>query len=578
MRENISFIKINNCITDLVLPKCNLVFGNSFSSVYLQLLLNLNHNQNDAEWKRNKCWMGYKTIANNINCGERKVMKILNEMQKVGLIKKEYRGKLYMFSLINEDYSKISGIANKKLDKELIKLSKNKKEIKEKINEINVTFDSRINYYFNNLDLLKKWLIVSEQIKPGTSLLFLMIFANSFINNDNDIITSIPENVLAKKMGTSQSTINRILNSFEKAGCFTSEYCKTKKKTTVYLNKELMNVEKIIENVNDDFKVTCPICNKEVENDKKLINHIKRCKDDLHLLMKDIIITNSLDDITSIIEHYNINVEKFNKLRDEKKKEKKPSSEAMQLVKYYYSLTNTRCPNWGKEVRLIKSHIDNGLTLDEVTEIMKYMAKKSYQDLRFFSNSINDALIIKKCRDEIRMPGSPSYLVRKYYVGTKQQLNDRLMLQGVRKINELKLNGYNNEQIELIVDYLVDKKCPNFNFIINTANEALKNAKNKKEMAKAYTNNELVLLALDGVFEYGTIMMKDNDYDIAEREIILRLKEDLCAGKVDLIRVNKRYNKFAIELAKEIFRRNLYDNRFTAQQWANAIHLNLVNF
>ena len=109
------------------------------------------------------------------------------------------------------------------------------------------------------------------------------------------------------------------------------------------------------------------------------------------------------------------------------------------------------------------------------------------------------------------------------------------------------------------------------------ANEALKNAKNKNEMAKAYTTDELVNAALEGDLEYGIIMMKDRNYDMAKKEIILRLKEDLCAGKVDLTRVNATYNTFAVALANEIFKRNLYDINLTPQQWINQTQLHEVN-
>ncbi|MNO07214.1 hypothetical protein D3C81_2293140 [compost metagenome] len=65
---------------------------------------------------------------------------------------------------------------------------------------------------------------------------------------------------------------------------------------------------------------------------------------------------------------------------------------------------------------------------------------------------------------------------------------------------------------------------------------------------------------------------------MAKKEIIFRLKEDICNGKVELSRVNKTYHKFAIELAKEIYRRNMYSDTYTPQQWARKIQLNEVNF
>jgi hypothetical protein len=49
-------MKINKYIINLILPKCNLVFGKTFSSIYLQLLLNTNNDPESPNWKKNKCW------------------------------------------------------------------------------------------------------------------------------------------------------------------------------------------------------------------------------------------------------------------------------------------------------------------------------------------------------------------------------------------------------------------------------------------------------------------------------------------------------------------------------------------
>ena len=585
MKKNIPFIKIDSAIIDLVLPKCNIVFGNSFSSVYLQLILNINNNLKDVEWKQNKCWIGTKTISKNVNCNERKVMKLLNEMQEIGLIKKEYKGKLYMFSLCNKDFSNMQTF-NRQLDNNLLKYVKdeNKTKVANKLSLINNLFKKNEQYFYSNLCELRQWMILSEQIKAGSSLMFLMMFAENFINDINSTFVSLSESRLAEKLGTSQSTINRVLNSFEKSKCFHVDYDKRKKKTIIHLNRELIKMNKeeikdVITTINTDEVVyKCPICNKEVTSIKKLNNHIKRCKDELHTIFCSLQNKHNAFTINEIEEIYKEHRQIFDDIVNRKEAEKKKTnSSAMQLVKYFYSLTNTRCPNWAKEMNLIKSHLIHGLQPDEIMETMRYMSKRSYQDLRFFNNSINDALTIRQCKLEVKTPGTDAYLVRLYFSKMGQSLNDRLMLQGIRKINELRQSNYNQQQIETIVDYMIEKRCPNFNFIVNIANEALSNSKNKSEMAKAYTTNELVRVALDGVLEYGVIMMKDNNYDMAKREIIIRLKEDLCAGRVDLTRVNKTYNKFAVELAKEIYKRNLYENKFTPQQSISTINLNVVN-
>lgn len=326
----------------------------------------------------------------------------------------------------------------------------------------------------------------------------------------------------------------------------------------------------------DVFK--CPVCNKEVTSIKKLNSHIKRCKDELHVLFQNIQEENNAFTMDAIIDIYEKNSSQFTTIVEKKQQDKKQlNANAVQLLKYYYSLTNTMCPSWPKETNLIKSQLMHGMEPDVIMEVMRYMARRAYQDLRFFNNSINDALTIKQCKIDVKVEGTDAYLVKLYFSKMGQTINDRLMLQAIKKINELKSNNYTYDQIKTIIEYMVEKRCPSFNFIVNMANEALKNAKDRNEMAKAYTTEELVNVTLDGILEYGIIMMKDCDYDMAQKEIILRLKEDLCAGKVDLTKVNKTYNKFAVALAKEIYKRSLYDINLTPQQWINKIQLNTVN-
>lgn len=577
-----AFLSVHNYVFDLVLPKCNIVFGNKFSSVYIQVLLNINNDALAHSWQKNKCWMGPKTIARNIGSNERKVMLILKQMESVGLVKKSYRGKLFMFSLQNHKISDMDKVLkfNDKLDKELLKHVKEKNELttQNKFTSINNAFKDSANYYYGNLVELKGIVAATEKIQSGSSLMFLRYFADSFLklNSYNSKITNVSEKKMAIQMGMSQPTISRYLKSFQNEEYFKMEYNKATKNSIIFINKELLLMSKEITETNlDCYK--CPVCGKEVVSIKKLNSHIKRCKDELHVFFRqkqEEYDAFTMEELTNVYEQHK---ERFLIASKKHADKKQLNSMAMDLVKYYYSLTETRCPNWPKEIGIIKSQLVHGMPAEDIREVMRFMSRRAYQDLRFFSNSINDAFIIKQCRLDVKTKGTDAYLVKMYFSKMGQSLNDRLMLQAINKIKELKTNGYTYDQITTIVEYMIDKRCPSFNFIVNMANEALKNAKNKNEMAKAYTTDELVNAALEGDLEYGIIMMKDRNYDMAKKEIILRLKEDLCAGKVDLTRVNATYNKFAVALANEIFKRNLYDINLTPQQWINQTQLHEVS-
>lgn len=579
-------IKINKYIIELILPKCNLIFGKTFSSVYLQLLLNTNNDPNSPNWKKNKCWLGVETIAKNINCGARTVHEILRSMEKIGLIEKSYHGKLYMFALKNNKIDNIFEIEELDINNEKNLLSiiegKNIEKMKIKFLEINNEYveTPMRNYQFKDLGLLRQWITSYEQIQHGSSLMFVMFFANNLINSNlNEIeVPGLSEKQRAIKLGCSQSTISRYLNSFIKTNFIKTIMDSNNMSNKIMINKELLLMSEVSITENKKEKFKCPVCDKEIDSVKKLNLHITRCKDELHVMFKDIQEENDAYTIEKITEICKLNKNRFEDIKNEKlDKIKKINNLSLQLVKYYYGITETRCPSWGKETNLLKSHLNNNLAPDEIMEVLRYMAKRGYEDLRFFNNSINEALMVRQCKLDCKKEGTDAFLVRFYYLGMKQGLTDRLMLQGIKKITELKSNNYTYLQIKTVIEYMIDKRCPNFNFIVVTANEALTKSKDKNEMTKAYTTEELISVALDGVLEYGLIMMKDNNYDIIKKEIVMKLKDDICAGRVELTRVNKIYHKFAIALANEIYKRQMYDVNFTSQQWISKVELNKVN-
>lgn len=583
MSNSIPYVALNSIIIDNVLPKCNLVYGNTFSSIYLQLYLNTNYNEKSVSWKRNKCWMGINTIAKNVNCSPRTASMLLKIMEDIGLIEKTYKGKFYMFSIKHNlhdktQLEKLNIDINQQLTKHMDIMKANK--TLNKFKNIDNVFKKNEEYNYSNIVDLKKWLLLVEKIQSGSSLLFLIFFSKQLTcRNSMGLITEYTETDMSVRLGMSQSTINRYLNKFENSNLLNIEYERNKKISKISINKEwgkMNNTEIVNEKVEDVIK--CPVCGKEVINIKKLNSHINRCKDELHVIFSSLQEKNDSYTYESIMETYENNKSIFENIKNKKEAEKtKFNNIAVKLVKYYYGLTNTKCPNWGKESNLIKSHLKHGLTPDEIMEVMRFMSRRSYQDLRFFNNSINDALLVKQCKEDVKIEGTDAYLVKLYFSKMGQSINDRLMIQAMKKIGELKNSGYEYEQIKTIIEYMVEKRCPSFNFIVNMANEALTNSKPKDEQVKAYTIKELVDITLGDNLQYGIVMMKDCNYDMAEKQIIMRLKQDLCAGVVDLCRVNKTYNTFAIELAKEIYSRKLFDSKLTPQQWLLKTHLNMVN-
>lgn len=580
---NCSSINIPKYLIDLILPKCNLVFGKNFSSIYLQLIIHINNDINSPQWKKDKTWIGVNKISNIIGCNERTTSKMIKHMQDIGLVKKSYYGKLYMFSFKNHKIINMENIKefNTHIENKLLSYAKSEKieKLKDKFIEINKIFNPFQGYYyqFKNVNVLRQCLHFSEKIQQGSSLMFIMFFAHYTLNTNIEEIElqNLSEKERAIRLGCSQSTISRYLKSFKEGGYIDmiSEFSKSPNK--ILINKNLQeNQDNVLKQ--EEFK--CPICNKKVESLKKLRGHISRCKDDAHKYFRELLKNDEPITIEQLNEIFKINKDEIKKIKNKKDDSKQQVNKLCRdLVRYFYGLTNTKCPSWPKEINIIKSHIKVDMHPDEVMEVMRYMSKRGYQDLTFFNNSINDALILCKCKNEINKEGSEAYLIKMYYKGMNQKMTDRIVLLAYKKIKELQNNGYDYVQIKTIVEYMIKTKCPNFNFIVTMSNEALENSKDKNEMAKAYTTEELVNVALSGIFEYGIIMLKDLNYDTLEKNIILKLKNDLCDGKVELTRVNNKYKNFAITLAKTIYNKKLYNDSFSSEQWYKLVQLDVVN-
>ncbi len=573
-----SIIKIDNYILELILPKCNLIFGKSFSSVYLQILLHLNNDKNSEIWKRKKCWISDYTIAKNVKCNIRTVQSIIKNMEDIGMVQRSYHGKLRLYSLQHlniTDFNEIDNI-NKTIENKLIEYcnlhNKERNDVK-KFKQINIQYyqNANTNYQFKNINDLRRLIGEAESVQTGSTLLFIIFFAKELVNNSSKInISKFSENEIALKLGCSQSTINRYLKKLRNIN-----FLNINNNVDAILNREMLIMEE--KNKLENEKIICPICGKELVSEKKLNSHISRCKDEYHVMFKQMQTESGATTVEAIMDLYSENKEKFEEVKNQKENKKKElNSLAIKLVRYYYGLNNMRCPNWNLEMNLIKSHLKTEMTPDEIMEVMRFMAKRGDMNLRFFNNSINDTFVIKKCKEECKTEGTDSYFVRTYYMGMKQKLTDRLMLQGIKKINELKANGYDTNQIRMIVEYMVDKKCPNFNFIVSIANEALTKSKDKEKMTKIYSTDELINAVLNNVLDYGMIMLKDNEYEIAKKDVLFKLKDDICDGKVELTRINKTYSKYAIELAKEVCKRKIYNSKFTTQQWITNIQLDKI--
>lgn len=330
-----------------------------------------------------------------------------------------------------------------------------------------------------------------------------------------------------------------------------------------------------------DFDITCPVCNKKFESYKDLRSHISKSKKE-HLVLKEVLANDKLksfknyaeftEQFNSVKDLYDEKIDEYKKVHKIKSEEEKElNRNAHFLVSNFYNYTQSKSTNWARDLNMIKSHLKADMTQDEIKVVFRHLIKKGEKDLRFFNAQINEALTIEKCRKEFKKSGTDANLVYEFYKKTNQKLTDRSMFQGIKKITELKNEGYSIEEIMAAIEYMVsiNEKC--FNFIPNKIEEALAKKKDTNNMTKQYDNCcQLINDIINERILYGTVLFDNN---ILKKEVIMNLKNDLINGKVDLRKLSSSYKVIGNKLAEEILERKIYSNRFTRNEWVRLVNL-----
>lgn len=510
-------INLNSYIIEGILPKCNLL-NKHFSQIYFYILINQNKN------------ISNKLISSELDCCYKSVLKTTKYMNE--------------FKLINNDFEIINNNLNIEQAKKFIQsidkkiLNKNNK-LKDSISFVNKNMNFN---YSINIGIIKYLL---NRFKDPYSILFYIKMDNG---NDN--------NYIANTLCVSYATYYK--------------YCIKEKLKELKIDMGEVNL--------DNFFISCPVCGKEFDEYKQLVTHVNRSRDSAHKYLSSLIVniktTSSYDKFNEICQ---LNK---NTLEDEIKKVKESKTQkkidvngdlALKAVKYFYGKTNTKSSNWNKDKNLLKSHLNTDMNYDELIVVLDYMIKNGSQDLRFFNSNINTAITIAKCKKEYTTEGTDAYLVAYFHKKNGQKMTDKIMLQGIKKITELKNEGYNYDQIEMTVYYMIEKKVNIFNFINNYIEDALKNGKTKAQLCKNYSPDQLAKIIFNNEeIKYGTITIDDK---LIKKEILYRIKSDLINGEIDVSRVNEAYNKFAVALAKLILKEKKYSINYSEQQWISKIKL-----
>ena len=539
--------KLPKYITNIILPKCNMVYSEVVSSVYLQLLLNVNHQKNCKDWQKNKCWLQPNTISKKLGYNVRSIYKSINILSNLGLIKCSKKEKLNLYEVVNCDLVDINLIHKFNDSINAILISKNSDaNVVKYISDIDKFIDNKY-LWIKDILLLKESLLYAESLYKGSSLFFVQNFALININckksNGNYHIKNMSEEKMAFLCGSSQSTVSRYISAMEN-----NDFLITKKNVVNKPMKIKLNIINKSEKENNEMennKLTCPICNKTCIELKSLNLHIGRCKDEKHVLLNKLRKENLN---TSVYDLFINNKADFDSIKETKQEEIKVNTR--EIVKYFYDKIESTCLNWPKECTQVKNLLKAGNSVYDVKLTMDYLAKQGNFDLRFLNRSVMDAKLFYTYLEDINNEGTEAYLVKYFYDKINLSINEQTLINDVRKIKQTLNSGSSYEEVKLILDYMAHVKCININFIGNMKTQAL------LKMSKLNAGNS------NPCFN-----------DRSELDLI---KEKLINGNYNINKETdpNRKNK-VINIARNIFKNNEYCNKYNPFEWAYKIGLEL---
>lgn len=235
---------------------------------------------------------------------------------------------------------------------------------------------------------------------------------------------------------------------------------------------------------------------------------------------------------------------------------KKAASEdtAPGLLKFFYDLTGKRSPNWGKESRQIKNLLiskEQPLSAEEVRVVLRYMARRGYDDVRFLSSSVTEALLENEYLQQIETQGTAPFLLKYFYDGHNMEINLQTFTREVRKIQETMNSGLSYEDTKKVIDYMIDTNCITINFIGSKRNDAL----SKRVQAGVVNTNS------------KTINNFNNNPSFFDQDFLNILRDELIGGRCNLRKVEEKNKEGAINLAKQIFMEQKFTNKFTDFEW-----------
>jgi hypothetical protein len=549
---------MSNYIPLLILPKCVMIHGEVVASVYIQIALNINHQKNCQNWKKNSFWQKTKTISNNIGYSPRVINNALKILDDLQLIKTVKQGKLNVYSLQNHQLKTFSELEHFNNVLKILLLSGMNKTKTHKYSEMFDDLENAIdfknplqskyilsNLWFPDVCLLRTWIIQAEKIYKGSTLFFFNNVAPQIFNfiktQDNNSLNVLSGQARALRIGSSQTTVTRYVNAFINSGCLFVEEGNVNSPTKLGINPDFLNnyenLEKRVVNcMTEDNNLVCPICNKEFLENRSLSVHLSKAKDPKHILL------NNLKKQTNckpekLMELYLEYKEDFEDLPDEVEN-KQVQSEDYLNISCDCTMTCKECHrNWKLDYYNDCDH-ERKMAFIKEYNIEDKEVKKIIENENDSSKSKNITVVkedfnIIKATKERKAPGTDTApgLV-KYFYGLTGGTSPNWSKEGAQVKNELK-KGVTPEQVRITMDYLYRKGNIDLRFFNRSITEALFEKQCLDDTLKEGTEAYLVKMYYDGMKQPLNMQTLVRD--------VQRIKETMNSG------LNYEQTKIVIE-------------------------------
>ena len=152
------------------------------------------------------------------------------------------------------------------------------------------------------------------------------------------------------------------------------------------------------------------------------------------------------------------------------------------LATFFYKQINCNLPILKSDLGRINNILKSGVQPDQIRLALMMLAKRGETSLRYLGiNNIREAIRQEKIKNELSIIGSLPYLVSQYYNQTNTVVSFHILIQDVDRLNQVKHEfNLNQEQLEFIVQYMINRQIPKFASITYNVSNALREFNNKK--------------------------------------------------------------------------------------------------